>query len=362
MSQAKAMGAVFVEAGQSLDVRQFVVPEPGEGEILVRVAACTLCASDLHTYSGRRKSPVPSILGHEIIGHVTSLGPHAPRVDAAGQTLSVGDRVTWSVVASCGDCFYCRRNLPQKCASMLKYGHEALRAGCELTGGLAEYCVLSKGTAIVRLPVDLPDAVVCPASCATSTVSAALRVAGEIRDRSVLVQGAGLLGLTACAQAQSMGAAQVICCDMNASRLEKAQRFGATHITAPEGLAETVRAATDGYGVDVALEITGAPAAFVDGLAQLRIGGTYVLVGAVYTAPPVSISIESLVRRQLTLRGIHNYAPQDLLAAVRFLDANRHYPFASLVSEWIPLAEADRAFQVAEGSAGLRIGVRATTP
>jgi len=168
--------------------------------------------------------------------------------------------------------------------------------------------------------------------------------------------------LTACAQVQSMGASQVICCDMNATRAEVARQFGATHITVPESLAEAVRSATDSYGVDVALEITGAPAAFVDGLAQLRIGGTYVLVGAVYTAPPVSISIELLVRRQLTLRGVHNYAPHDLLAAVRFLDANRHYPFASLVSEWVPLAEADRAFRAAEGSGALRIGVRALTP
>ncbi|MBX3412117.1 MAG: zinc-binding dehydrogenase [Pirellulales bacterium] len=360
MSISQATGAVFVDAGRPLEVRRFELPTLGTGEILVRVAACTLCASDLHTYTGRRKSPAPSILGHEIIGHIAALGPDSPRVDQAGETLSVGDRVTWSVVASCGECFYCRRDLPQKCAAMMKYGHEALRAGRELTGGLADYCVLAQGTAIVRLPGDLPDAVVCPASCATATVSAALRIAGEVRARSVLVQGAGLLGLTACAQASAMRASQVICCDMNRARLDRAREFGATHTATPDELSETVRQATEGYGVDVALEITGAPAAFVDGLAQLRLGGTYVLVGAVYTAPPVPISVESLVRRQLTLRGVHNYAPQDLLAAVRFLDANRQFPFASLVSDWLPLAEADRAFHAAEEAAALRIGVRMT--
>jgi len=360
MTSAKALAAVFVEAGQPLDVRDFPVPTPSTGQTLVRVAACTLCASDLHTYTGRRSSPKPSVLGHEIIGHIERFGPGTPQVDAAGQSLAVGDRVTWSVVANCGECFFCRRGLPQKCVAMLKYGHEALRPGHEFTGGLAEYCLLAKGTAIVRLPDDLPDAVVCPASCATATVSAALRIAGDVRDRSVLVQGAGMLGLTACAQARSMGASQVICCDLNAARLAKAMEFGATHLATPDELADTVRRATEGYGVDFALEITGAPAAFVAGLEQLRIGGTYVLVGAVYTAAPVPVSIEMLVRRQLTLRGVHNYAPEDLLAAVRFLDAHRNYPFASLVSEWLPLAAADRAFQAAEGANALRIGVRAS--
>lgn len=360
MSLEKARAAVFVEAERPLEIRSFAVPEPAAGETLVRVAACTLCASDLHTYSGRRTSPMPSILGHEIIGHIERFGPGTPQTDVAGQPLAVGDRVTWSVVASCGECFYCKRGLPQKCASMLKYGHEAIRSGRELTGGLAEYCLLAKGTAIVRLPDDLPDAVVCPTSCATATVSAALRVAGDIRERNVLVQGAGLLGLTACAQARSLGAAEVICCDLQRARLDRAMEFGATRVATPGELADTVRGATVGYGVDVALEITGAPAAFVDGLAQLRIGGTYVLVGAVYTMPPVPVSIEMLVRRQLTLRGVHNYAPEDLLAAVRFLDAHREYAFESLVAEWLPLAEADRAFQVAERADALRIGVRAS--
>jgi len=241
---------------------------------------------------------------------------------------------------------------------MFKYGHEALAPGRELAGGLAEFCLLVPGTAIVRVPDDLPEATICPASCATATVSAALRHSGALADRRVLVQGAGLLGLTTCAQARAAGADVVICCDPNRERLALAERFGATHLATPDDVGEVVKQATEGYGVDAAFEITGSPAAFADGLERLRIGGVYVLVGAVYTSPPVPVTVETLVRRQLTLRGVHNYAPEDLVAAVRFLDAERQYPFDEMVGRWYPLAEADRAFQEAAAITALRVGVR----
>ena len=105
-----------------------------------------------------------------------------------------------AVVANCGECFDCQRNLPQKCSNAVKYGHEAFRLGMELLGGLAEYCLLTTGTAIVRLPEDLLLEVICPASCATATIASALEN-HQVADRVVLVTGAGLLGLTACAMA-----------------------------------------------------------------------------------------------------------------------------------------------------------------
>jgi putative phosphonate catabolism associated alcohol dehydrogenase len=350
--------AVFSAAQQPLEIRRFDVPEPEAGETLVRVTACTICGSDLHTYEGRRIAPTPSILGHEIIGRIESLGPGAPLEDRNGLPLAPGNRLTWSIASSCGQCFFCLRSLPQKCEKMIKYGHERLQNGREFRGGLAEYCVLAPGTSIFRIPDSLSDETVCPANCATATVAAALREAGDLKERAVLIQGAGTLGVTACAMARVAGAAEVICCDINPVRLSKAEEFGATHVAYPGDVAGPVRSATSNYGVDVALEMSGSPAAFEIGARLLRIGGTYVLVGGVFPAPPVAVQIEDVIRRLLSIRGVHNYTPEDLRTALDFLRENHRLPFASLIADWLPLAEANEAFRRAKDPTVFRMGIR----
>jgi alcohol dehydrogenase len=352
----QTLAAVFVETGRPLELRTIPVPDPLGGEILVKVTACTLCGSDLHTFEGRRTAPTPSILGHEILGQIAAFGPDATRVDLAGRPLVEGDRVTWSVVASCGHCFYCNRGIPQKCELMFKYGHEPLSD--QPNGGLAGYCVLVPGSAIVRIPDHLTDAVACPSSCATATASAAIRASGPIAGRVILVQGAGMLGLTAAAMASHAGASEVICVDPIAQRRKLAGRFGATRVVEPHGLAGLIAEVTGGRGVDAAIEMTGSPQAFEAALPCLRIGGTYVLVGAVYPGRPVEIVMETIVRRTLTIRGLHNYAPQDLLAAINFLAEARDFPFQELVADWFPLEEAEAGFRRSKDPGVLRVGVR----
>lgn len=349
--------AVFIGPGQPLELREFAVPDPVGGEVLVRVTGCTICGSDVHTFEGRRTVHTPIILGHEIVGRIESLGPNAPTHDANGHALQPGDRVTWSIVANCGRCFFCDRHLPQKCERMVKYGHETVHNNAELKGGLADYCRLAPGSTLLRLPDALTDAVACPASCATATVAAALRFAGGVAGGTVLVQGAGMLGLTACAMARWAGAAEVICCDPAANRLERATAFGAGTVVLPQDLSTSLSRVTNGYGVDVALELSGSPIALEAGLPLLRIGGTYILVGAVFPTRSVALEPEKVVRRQLTIRGVHNYAPQDLATAVQFLSEAKAYPFESLVPNWTNLREVNRAFEQARRPEVFRAGV-----
>jgi putative phosphonate catabolism associated alcohol dehydrogenase len=356
-----SLAAVFDGAAGQIDLRQIPTPEPRGAELLVRVLGCTLCGSDLHSFEGRRTVPVPTVLGHEIVGEVVAVGESAPTRDLGGDLLRMGDRVTWAIVASCGDCFYCRRGLPQKCLRMVKYGHEAFRPGRELLGGLAEHCLLVPGTGIVRLPDDLPLSVACPASCATATVAAATEAAGDLRDRTVCVLGAGLLGLTACAMTRAAGASQAICVDRHAGRRERSLRFGATHAAAPEELTDLVNGLTERHGVDALLEFTGATAAFTAAWPLVRIGGRVVLVGSVFPDTPVPIALEQIVRRHLTLRGIHNYAPRHLVTAVQFLaDQHARFPFAELVAAWHPLGSIRDAFTQAADPQAIRIGVGPT--
>jgi alcohol dehydrogenase len=322
------------------------------------VIACTLCGSDLHSIHGRRSVPVPTILGHEILGRVVAFGPDAPRVDAANQPLGLRDRVTWAIVASCGDCFYCGHDLPQKCERAFKYGHEPLRPGRELSGGLADHCLLAPGTAIFRVPDEIPDAVACPASCATATVACALEAAGPIAGRVVLVLGAGMLGITSTAWSRALGACEVIVCDSNDDRLAVAVGFGATKTTSPTRVAEIVTEATGGRGVDIALELSGAPEAIEETLPLLRTGGTLVLVGSVYPTRPVPIAPERIVRGCITVRGVHNYAPRHLHAALMFLALHPQYPFGTLVSSWRPLEELDDVVTSDPLPGALRFGIR----
>ncbi len=354
-----SLAAVFSGAPGQMELRQLFRPEPAGEEILVRVLGCTICGSDLHTFEGRRRVPVPTVLGHEIVGQIVAIDETASRHDMAGQILKLGDRVTWSLVASCGSCFFCLHQLPQKCLNAVKYGHEAFAPERELLGGLAEHCLIVKGTSIVRLPDDLPLEVACPANCATATAAAAVEAAGELKGTCVCVLGAGLLGLTVCGMASALGAAEVICVELNPERRAQARSFGATHAIAPEELTSVAHRLTEGRGADVALELTGSPAAFTAAWPALRIGGTFVVVGAVFPSHPVELPLEQLVRRHLILRGIHNYQPHHLLAAVRFLiDHHRQFPFAKLVAEWHPLRNIEQAMQAARDPGKIRVGIQ----
>lgn len=353
-----SQAAVFDGNAGQITLRDVPIPRPRGTEALARVLGCTICGSDLHTFEGRRSVPVPTVLGHEIVGEIIELGESGPHLDSAGQELQVGDRITWAIVAHCGHCAMCRRGLPQKCLHAVKYGHEPLQPGRELLGGLATHCLLVEGTSIVRLPDDLPLATACPASCATATVAAALESAGELHDRSVCIFGAGMLGLTACAMAESLGAGKVVCIDPVTSRLDRAVSFGATHVATPLGLSEIASDTTGDLGFDVVLELSGSPAAFHAGWPLLRIGGTLVLVGAVFPGPPVPVALEQIVRRHVTIRGIHNYAPRHLVAAVDFLAAHhKRVPFAGLVSQWYSLTSVSDAFAGSASPDKIRIGV-----
>jgi putative phosphonate catabolism associated alcohol dehydrogenase len=360
--ESLARACIFDGPGLPLRLERFALPALGPGEVLVRIKSSTLCGSDLHTYEGRRTTPVPTVLGHEVIGTIAEFGRGERAVDLSGRALEVGDRVTWSIAASCGDCFYCARDLPQKCDRLFKYGHERCGAEHTFSGGLADVAHLVTGTSIARVPEDLPDAVACPASCATATVAGALRLAGGCAGESVLIQGAGLLGLTASAMARASGARQIIVCDPDPARRELATRFGADRAIDSGGggdqLDRVVHGANDGRGVDLALEFSGSSESVEIGLQALRIGGQYILVGAVFPGPAVALDVQQVVRRMLTIRGLHNYAPRDLEAAVAFL-AKHHqsFPFGEVIGGPFRLEEAEAAFDHAIEKRPLRVMV-----
>lgn len=351
---AKAL--VFEGTPGQLKLCDWPLPTLNPGEILVRVLGSTICGSDLHSIHGRRQVPVPTILGHEIVGEVVEFGPHRPGTDWNGNPLEKGDRIVWGVVAHCGDCSPCAADLPQKCQKAIKYGHEAARPGCEWNGGFAEYCILVSGTTIIKLSNDMPLEVACPASCATATVCAGFEAAGSVLGKNVVITGAGLLGLTACAMAKYQGAARVIALDPNPQRREWAKAFGATDALTPQEFSDSAKTLPP---IDHFLELSGSTSAFDSVWPSLATGGRVVLMGAVFPTPPISLSMETIIRKMLTLRGVHNYGPRHLSRAVKFLATTRQqFPFEKMVGAWFSLEESAQALEKAQEGSILRVGFR----
>ena len=355
--------AVFAEVGRPLQIQPFELPdELPPGAMLCRVLMSTICGSDLHTIFGRRTEPTPLILGHEILGEIVAMGePLANRY--AETPLNIGDRVTWSVAVSCGSCFYCSKNLPQKCETLRKYGHTSCQESPALTGGYAEHIYLFPGTAVYRVPEVIPDEVAVPANCALSTAINAKEMIRFQASETVLIQGAGMLGLNLAAICKEAGAAKVVVTDIDPDRLALATKFGADACFNvvdgdPKKWAAAIRDLTGGYGLDVAFEVSGSRAAVPQAIEALRIGGRYLVAGLVSPGNDLGIDGNLLSRKCLTITGIHNYRPDHLLQGLRFLEQNaKKYPFADLVSSRFSLNDINQAIEAAATGEHVRVAV-----
>lgn len=318
------------------------VPLPDElhrGEVLVAISLATICGSDLHTTEGRRSAPTPCVLGHEAVGRV---------VASARADVATGQRVTWTLADSCGHCAPCTQwHLPQKCEQLFKYGHAALRDGSGLNGCYASHIVLRPGTGILQVPETLPDAIVAPANCALATIVNALATLPDPCERA-LVQGGGLLGIYACAWLRHRGVREVFCTDLSPQRLELVAEFGGTPL--PPG--------REVSPVDLVLEVTGSSAVIPDGIRALRPGGHYVWAGMVHPETQLDLTGEAVLRKCLTLRGVHNYAPQHLAEGLDFLAQNHgRLPFEKLTSPPLPLEQLNEGFDLTRRRQWQRVAI-----
>ncbi len=338
-----AVAMAFLGEGQPHEAIAVPGVALAEDDVLVAVELSTICGSDVHTVQGRRHGPLPTVLGHESVGRVVAVGD-AGVLAADGAPLHPGDRVVWSVIVSCGRCDRCAAGFPQKCRELGKYGHERIAPHRELTGGFASHVQLRAGTTIVRVPEAIPASVLAPASCATATAWAAVERAGGLRDLEgarLRVHGAGLVGLSAAAIAAERGAV-VDVVDPVSARRALAARFGSGGFDGPP---------------EIVIEASGH--AVAEALGAVDVGGAVVLVGSVFPADPVPFDAESVVRRLVTVAGVHNYTGAELSAAVGFLTGpGRAYPFGEAVGAVRSLLALDEAIaEAAAPGAPLRIGV-----
>lgn len=282
---------------QDIDIRG-----PRRGEVLVRIAACGVCHSDLSIVDGSFPSPLPVVLGHEAAGVIEAVGDDVTSV-------APGDKVVLTPLPSCGQCYFCARNQPTLCSvygaslfsSLLPDGTSPLSRNGELvyrglaTAAWAEQAIMPE-VGVVKVDADVPLEVACVLGCAVQTgVGAVLNTAKVEAGATVLVLGAGGIGIAVTQGARLAAASRVIVVDPVAERRDAALRFGATDVCDP-GADDPIAMAyalTNGIGVDYTFEAAGQAALIEQGIMATRSGGTIVCVGA----PPIDqgISIPGVV-------------------------------------------------------------------
>jgi alcohol dehydrogenase len=351
---------LFLSPDEPLQIIDIPIPIVGEGEILVRNEYTTLCRSDLNTYSGKRSEKTPTILGHEIVGRIERFGMGEQDTDVRGNQLQLGDRITWAIFASDPASEMARKGIPQKAPGLFKYGHEKVTAESTLHGGLSKFTLLRKNTPVIKISELIPLPVAATINCAVATVSGAIRLAGQISGKRILVSGTGMLGIIACAMCRVNGAKNICALDINEGRLKTAILFGADNTAVPVEMEKMEISAPGSLGkFDIVLEFSGFPATMEQTINYLQVGGTAVWVGATFPARPTQINAENIVRNLLTIKGLHNYNEEDLVAAVSFMEKNHNnFPFINLVHNQFTLNKVNEAFQYALEANPHRVGIK----
>lgn len=357
-----ANAAVLEACNAPLRLRNYPLPskpEPGAALIATRMAG--ICGTDVHIWRGELPVNLPIILGHETVGVIEQLGEGLTH-DWSGNPLAVGDRVTWTSTKSCGHCYYCSEvGQPTRCRSRQAYGiGYSSEDPPHFLGGYAEYHYLMPGACIFKLPETLSNEAVIGAGCALVTAIHGIERAGVGFRDTVVVQGAGPVGISALAIAHAAGARKVIVLGGPANRLKLAGKFGADRtlnideLTRPELRIELVKQLTDGAGADVVIECTGVPRAVPEGMEMCRDGGKYLVLGHYCDAGTFPINPHVITRKQLQVSGSWSSEPRHMKRAIEFLSETADtYPFASLVTHHFPLEEANAALEtVARWEAG----------
>jgi len=362
--RADVRAAVMRAVGAPLEVTDLRLDPPHVGEVEVKLHAAGLCHSDLSMLEGGIATPVPVVLGHEGAGVVEAVGEGV-------SSVAVGDHVVLNWVPMCGRCFFCLHGQPQLCTSgaytpgLMDDGTTRLHDGAGDTpvhhglhaAAFAERTVVREHS-VVKVDKDIPFAVAAVVGCAVTTgVGAALRTAQVRAGERVAVIGCGGVGLSVIQGCRLAGASKIVAIDRVVSRLEAAQRFGATDvIEADDKVASGVRAMTDRLGVDVAFEVAGIPALQRQAWDMTRRGGRTILVGVPRQEGETTFPSLLLSVSEKTLKGCYYgsaYPPRDFPEMLTLYRAGR-LDLDSLITQRLPLDAINEGFAAMRSGTQLR--------
>src|SRR6201997_5665053 len=302
MSAEKVLAAALVQPGK-YELREYPMPDPAPGCVLVKMELSGICGTDKHTYQGfttqyagageGKQIRFPIIQGHENVGTVAAIGGDGQYADFEGIPLKIGDRVVVGANVSCGHCYYCSHDFPYYfCQNMTDYGNNlSAAAPPHLFGGWSQYMYIVPGSFLVRVPDDLPSEVAVLTEIMAVTVG--LDRAKQMSvfpseafqfDDTVVVLGVGALGMCFLMKARMLGAGNIIAADLSDYRLQFAKRLVADHLlnvgkTTLQERLEFVRLFPEGRGDEMVSETGGGPQAVPEALDMLRLGGLLVEAG-----------------------------------------------------------------------------------
>lgn len=379
MPTGRARAATLVAPGR-YEIREYPLPEPGAGCVLVRMELSGICGTDKHTYQGyttqyagtgtAKEIPFPIIQGHENVGTVAAIGG-AGYTDFEGTPLAVGDRVVVGANVVCGQCYYCRHDFPYYyCENMVDYGNNMSAATPpHLFGGWAEYLYVVPGSFLVRVPDELPTdiAVLTEVMAVTVGLDRAKQISAVpnesfLFDDTVVILGVGPLGMCFLMKARMLGAGMIVAVDLSPYRLAMARQLGADHVlnaaeTTVRGRIEAIRELTHGRGADVVVECAGVPQVIPEALEALRVGGLLVEAGNFSDLGDVPINPHRhLCSKNVRILGVGGEEPASYGPSMRQMGRYmQHYPLRRFVSHRYPLREVDAAVRASMAPDSMKV-------
>lgn len=350
--------AVCYEFGKPLVVEEIEIDPPNAGEIAVRLAACGVCHSDVSYIEGAWDGRLPAVYGHEAAGVVEEIGSGVERLD-------VGDHAVVTLIRACGRCCLCAKGQPALCETTFPLDERSplrSRDGREIQQGLrvaafAEYAVVHASQA-VPIPPDVPLEPACLLGCAVvSGFGAVVNTAQVEAGSSVVVIGAGGVGLNSVQAAAFAGASPIVALDVAEHKLDIARAFGASHaIDAASDVRAAVRELTGGRGADYVFVAVGAGSAVEQGLSLMRRGGTLVALGMPATGVTAEFDPGALAHDGQRILGskLGSTRPEIDIPKLVELYRQGRLKLEELVSGRYPLEEINEAVDSAARGEALR--------
>lgn len=346
-------------ADRRLEEQEREIPKVGADQALLKVEANGLCGSDVEQYKGhfvpKGLVEYPLIPGHEAVGVIAEIGPDA----AKSWGVKVGDRVALEPHLTCGMCPRCLQGNYHLCRSLLpikqppSYGYIPLSYGHGLWGGYSEYIHLHARTILHKLPPELPLELSTMYQAIAAGIRWSLHVPKTTFGDTVLILGSGQRGLGAVIACANAGVKQIIVTGLERDRrkLDLARTFGAHHtiVADRENVVERVMAITGGRGVDVALDVTpGATQPVVDAINSVRNGGQVVLAGIKGGTKKVEIDTDTLVFREVSIKGLWTQGIDAYSQAIELLSRN-YKQLAPMHTHEFPLSKVATAIEIMAG-------------